>query len=121
MFFVNLVKKPRWSSVVAVRPRNLFAMPEAENEGDIEVHLIDVGIEDINLVSPNEDLSNWTRADKEGTTGDASIINQVRGKAVPEPNDAVLLDEDDDEDDTYIDDGVVAPVVVESLEDDFFV
>jgi len=121
VFFFNLVKKLGWSSVVAVRPRNLFAMPEAENEGDIEVHLIDVGIEDMNLVSANEDLSNWTRADKEGTTGDASIINQVRGKAVPEPNDAVLLDEDDDEDDTYIDDGVVAPVVVESLEDDFFV
>ena len=28
---------------------------------------------------------------------------------------------DDEEDDTYIDDGVVAPVVVESLEDDFFI
>jgi len=28
---------------------------------------------------------------------------------------------EDEEDDTYIDDGVVAPVVVESLEDDFFI
>jgi len=46
----------------------------------------------------------------------------VRGEAVLEPDDAVLLDEDDDdENDTYIDDGVVAPVAVESLEDDFFV
>jgi len=116
------VNKPGWSSVVAVRPRNLFAMPEAENEGDMEVDLLDVGIQDMNLVGSNEDLSNWTRADKEGTTGDASVINQVRGEAVPEPDDAVLLDEDDDdEDDTYIDDGVVAPVVVERLEDDFFV
>ena len=54
--------------------------------------------------------------------GDASVINQVRGEAVLEPDDAVLLDEvDDDEDDTYIDDGVVAPIVVESIEDDFFV
>ncbi|KAG2611656.1 hypothetical protein PVAP13_4KG182210 [Panicum virgatum] len=58
----------------------------------------------------NEDLSNWTRADKQGTTGDASVTNQVRGEA-----------DDDEEDDTYIDDGVVAPVVVESLEDDFFI
>ena len=121
-FFVNLVNKPGWSSVVAVRPRNLFAMPEAENEGDMEVDLLDVGIQDMNLLGPNEDLSNWTRPDKEGTTGDASIINQVHGKVVLEPNDAVLLDEDDDaEDDTYIDDGVVALVAVESIEDDFFV
>ena len=50
------------------------------------------------------------------------LFNQVRGEAILEPNDAVLLDEDDDdEDDTYIDDGVVAPVAVESLEDYFFV
>ena len=46
----------------------------------------------------------------------------MRGEAVLEPDDAVLLDEDDDdEDDTYIDDGVVAPFAVESIEDDFFV
>jgi len=122
VFFVNLVNKLGWSSVVAVRPRNLFAMPEAENEGDMEVDLLDVGIQDMNLLGPNEDLSNWTRPDKEGTIGDASIINQVCGEAVLEPDDSVLLDEDyDDEDDTYIDDGVVAPVAVESLEDDFFV
>ena len=122
VFFVNLMNKPGWSSVVAARPRNLFAMPEAENEGDMEVDLLDVGIQDMNLLGSNEDLSNWTRADKQGTTGDASVINQVCGEAVPEPDDGVLLDEDDDEeDDTYIDDGVVAPVVVESLEDDFFI
>jgi len=98
-------------------------MPEIENEGDMEAGLLDVGIQDMNLVGPNEDLSNWTRADKEATTGDASIINQVRAKAVPEPDDAILIDDEDDDnkDDTYIDDGVVAPVVVESEEDDFFV
>ena len=78
-------------------------MPAAENEGDMEVDLLDVGIQDMNLLGPNEDLSNWTRPDKEGATGDASVINQVRGEAVLEPDDAVLLDEDDDdEDDTYI-------------------
>ena len=94
-------------------------MLEAENEGDMEVDLLDVGIQDINQLGPNEDLSNWTRPDKEGTTSDASIINQVHGESVLKPDDAVLLDEDDDdEDDTYIGDGVVAPVVVESLEDD---
>jgi hypothetical protein len=69
-------------------------------------------------------LSNWTRSGKEGTTGDAYVINQVHAKAVLEPDDMVFLDEDDDEeDDTYINDEVVAPVssVVESLEDEFFV
>ena len=97
-------------------------MPEAENEGDMEVDLLDVGIQDMNLLGPNEDLSNWTRPDKEGTTGDAFVINQMRGEAVLKPDDVILLDEDDDdEDDTYIDDGVVAPVMVESIEDDFFV
>ena len=46
----------------------------------------------------------------------------MRGEAVLEPDDVVLLDEDDDdEDDTYIDDGVVAPIAVESIEGDFFV
>nr|TKW03210.1 hypothetical protein SEVIR_7G009200v2 [Setaria viridis] len=80
------------------------------------------GVIDIDTSRPNEDLSNWTRSDKEGTTGDASVLNQVRAGAVLELDDAVLLDEDDDDEDgTYIDDGVVAPVVVESLEDDFFV
>ena len=44
MFFVNLMNKSGWSSVVAVRPKNLFVMPEAENEGDMEVDLLDVGI-----------------------------------------------------------------------------
>jgi len=120
VFFVNLVNKPGWSSVVAVRPRNLFAMPEAENEGDMEVDLLDVGIKDMNLLGLDEDLSNWTRVDKQGTTGDASIVNQVRDEAVAEPDDAVIVGGDDDEeDDTYIDDGIVAPVVVESLDDDF--
>jgi hypothetical protein len=48
--------------------------------------------------------------------------NQARAEAVPEPDDAIWLDEDeDDQDDTYINDGVVAPIVVESEEDDFFV
>ena len=44
VFFVNLMNNSGWSSVVAVRPKNLFVMPEAENEGDMEVDLLDVGI-----------------------------------------------------------------------------
>ena len=58
--------------------------------------------------------------DKEGTTGDVSVITQVQAQAVDEPDD---IDEDfDDEDDTYINDGVVAPLasVVQDQEDDGF-
>ena len=36
VFFVPLVNKPGWSSVVVMKPRNLFAMPDAENEDEID-------------------------------------------------------------------------------------
>jgi hypothetical protein len=39
-----------------------------------------MGIEHMNSVGPTQELSNWTRLDMEGTTGDASVINQVRGR-----------------------------------------
>ncbi|TVU13762.1 hypothetical protein EJB05_37188, partial [Eragrostis curvula] len=93
-------------SVIALKPRDLFAMPELELEDSI-----DVGIEVINSFGVHQDLTNWTRSDKEGTTGDVSVIAQVQTEAVDEPDDAVFdCDDEDDEDDTYIDDGVVAPV-----------
>jgi len=34
----------------------------------------------MNSVGPTQELSNWTRLDMEGTTSDASVINQVRGR-----------------------------------------
>jgi len=72
VFYVNLVNKPSWSSVIAFKPRDLFAMPELELEDSI-----DVGIEGINLLGGQQDLTNWTRSDMEGTTGDVSVITQV--------------------------------------------
>jgi len=116
VFYVNLVNKPGWNRVIALKPRDLFAMPELELEDSI-----DVGIEGINLLGGQQDLTNWTRSDKEGTTGDVSVITQVQAQAVDEPDDAVF--DVDDEDDTYIDDGVVAPVtsVVQGQDDDFFI
>ena len=91
-------------------------MPEAENEGDMEVDLLDVGIQDMNLLGPDEDLSDWTRVDKQSTTGDASVINQVRDEAVAEPDDAVIVGGDDDEeDDTYIDDGILTMELLHQL------
>ncbi|KAG2642324.1 hypothetical protein PVAP13_2KG281274 [Panicum virgatum] len=101
VFYVNLVNKPGWSSAIALKPRDLFAMLELELEDSVD------------------DLTNWTRSDKEGTTGDVSVITQVQAQAVDEPDDVVF--DVDDEDDTYIDDGVVAPVasVVQGQDDDF--
>jgi hypothetical protein len=83
-----------------------------------------VGIEVINLLDGQQYLTNWIRSDKEGTTGDVSVIAQVQTEAVDEPDDAVFDgDDEDDEDDTYIDDGVVAPLAfgVEGEDDDFFI
>jgi hypothetical protein len=119
VFYVNLVNKPGWSSVIAMKPRDLFAMPELELEDSI-----DVGIEVINLLDRQQDLTNWTRSDKEGTIGDVSVIAQVQTEAVDEPDDAVFDGDDEhDKDDTYIDDGVVAPLAfgVEGEDDDFFI
>jgi hypothetical protein len=124
VFFVKLVNKPVWSNVVAMKPRNLFSMPEEENEDDIDS--IDLGIRGMNLLAGQDDLTNWTRSGKEGTTRDASVIQRVHAEAVNEPDDdMVFLDDDyDDEDDTYINDGVVAPVasmVRGQGDDEFFV
>jgi hypothetical protein len=85
---------------------------------------VEVGRYINDLIGGQEDLTtSWTRSDKEGTTGDVSVIAQVQAEAADEPDHVALLDDDEDEeDDTYIDDGVVAPIVcgVESRDDDFF-
>jgi hypothetical protein len=70
VFYANLVNKSGWRSVISMKPRNLFAMPEL----DLEDSLI-VGIKGINLLDEHQDLTNWSRSDKEGTTGDVSVIN----------------------------------------------
>jgi hypothetical protein len=99
-----------------MKPRNLFAMPEL----DLEDSLV-VGIEGINLLGELQDLTNWFRSDKEGITGDVSVINQVQAEAVDEPNDDVFdVDDEHDADDVYIDDGIVAPIVQDAQDDEFF-
>ncbi|CAO2189468.1 unnamed protein product, partial [Urochloa humidicola] len=123
VFYVKLVTRREWSSVVLMKPRNLFSMPEEENEAEIDIDSIDMGIQGMNLVGAEDQLSNWTRSGMQGTTGDASVIQQVHAQAVEEPDDD-LDGDDDDEDDTYINDGVVAPAasaVQGQEDDDFFV
>jgi hypothetical protein len=70
---MDLVNKPGWSSVISLKPRNLFSMPEIDLDDSIVV-----GIEGIRLLGEHQDLTNWSRSDKEGTTGDVSVINHVR-------------------------------------------
>jgi hypothetical protein len=66
-------------------------------------------------------LTNWSRSDKEGTTNDVSVVNQVRAKAVDEPDDDVFdVDDEHDADYTYIDDGIAAPIVQDAQDDEFF-
>lgn len=119
VFYVKSMTRQGWSSVVAMKPRNLFSMPEEENEADIDVAEIDVGIQGINLVGAEAHLANWTRSGIQGTTGDASVI--VHAKPVEEPDDDLDVD-DDDEDETYINDGFIAPAasVDQGQEDDDF-
>jgi hypothetical protein len=116
VFCVNLVNKPGWSSVISMKPRNLFVLPELDLEDSLAV-----GIEGINLLGEYQDLTNWSRSDKEGTIGDVSVINQVRVEEVDEPDDDVFdVDDEHDADDMYIDDGIVAPIVQDAQDDEFF-
>jgi hypothetical protein len=119
--YVKGVKKPEWCTVVRLKPRNLFAMPEGtekENKEDIDVDSLDV-IEGMVVSHTHEELKNWRRPLVEGESGDASIIEKVIAEAVTEPNDSDLSDEEDD--DTYINDGHVAPAdsLGEGSDDDF--
>ena len=93
---------------------------ENEQQGQIDIDSVDVGVETVNISTQHEELTNWTRNDLQGVTGDASIIETAI--PVPEPNDDDLVDEHDDNDDTYIDDGHVAPVnsLGQGQDDEFF-
>ncbi|KAL6637481.1 hypothetical protein ACP70R_025053 [Stipagrostis hirtigluma subsp. patula] len=117
VFYVKGAKKSDWFTVVRLKPRNLFAMPAAadsENEVEIDVESLDVGVENMNVLHSEEELKNWRRPGMEGVTGDAAVIEKALAELVPEPNDSDLEDDEDDDDDTYIDDGHVAPVESES-------
>ena len=47
-------KKSEWSTVVRMKPRNLFSMPEpldTENEGQLDIDSPEVGVEAVNISS----------------------------------------------------------------------
>jgi hypothetical protein len=122
VFYVNGTKKKDWCTVVRMKPRNLFAMPESENS-EIDLDSIDVGLEGMSVSSSDEVLVKWRRSDMEGVTGDACVIEKALDEFIEETYDIGLADEEDEEDNTYIDDGYVAPVDSsrDANDDDFFV
>ena len=119
--YVKSARKSNWSSVLRMKPRNLFAMPEMENTpntvddtGEI------IGVEHMNISNQIHDLTNWSRNDVK----DAKVIEEARQTLTSELSFADIVEDDDKDDDTYIADGVVAPAVDSSHgggEDDFFV
>lgn len=124
--YVKTAKRANWCSVLRLKPRNLFAMPEGEDNSNIvadtDADSLVVGVEHMNVQHNQDELTVWRRTDVEGVSGDASVIENVRASPMPEPGDEDIADEDLDPDDTYIDDGVVAPVDIQDEDDqDFFV
>jgi hypothetical protein len=94
-----------------MKPMTLFSMPEqgeTEQQGNIDINSVDVGVKDMVMVNQISELSNWTRNDLDGVMGDANIIETV--VPMPEPDLDDIPDDDDDNDDTYVNDKYVAPV-----------
>jgi len=54
VFYVPIVNKPGWSTVVLVRPRNLFSMPDTGNDA----HALDVGIQEMNESGQGQEFLN---------------------------------------------------------------
>jgi hypothetical protein len=74
------MKKLEWCTIVRLKTRNLFVMPEAidkENMGEIDVDSYAVGIEDMVVSCTHEELKNWRRPFIEGVSGDASVIEKA--------------------------------------------
>ena len=68
--------KPGVTSVLKMKPRNLFAMPETENTPNTtddtgEVDMVVTGVEHMNISNQIHDLVNWSRNDVQDATVDA--------------------------------------------------
>ena len=119
--YVKSGKKPKWCSVLTMKPRTLFAMPEGEDTENYDVATdvdsVITGVENVSIEATHGDLTNWSRSDVEGLSGDATVLPQP----MPEPDHDDIPSEDEG-DETYTEDGVVAPLAEpEADDDDFFV
>lgn len=126
------VKNPDWASVIKMNPRNLFApsvlngvgldeAAEADEGGDADV----LDVVDAEIIVPEitvpEEITSWCRNDDEGSSVDASVIKSIKPVEFEDVHSE--SDDDIDDDDAYINDGHVAPLGQEELDDDngFFV
>ncbi|WVZ49340.1 hypothetical protein U9M48_000708 [Paspalum notatum var. saurae] len=126
VFYVKGTKNPNWSTVVRLKPRNLFAMPDAldvDNEGELDSDALDVGVQDMNIAHTELDMTTWSRSNLEWVTGDVSVIEKAHVEHQEEESCHLQFEDDEEEDDTYIDDGHVAPAVSipQEVDDEFFV
>jgi len=124
VFYVKHAKKSNWCSIVRIKPRNLFSMPKSasdEEEAEIDVDSLLVGVEAMTVRSDQVELMNWRRTDMEGEAIETSIIQRAIAQSVAEPNDYYFSDDGEDDVDEYIYDGVVAPAVAtdDEADDDF--
>ncbi|WVZ58442.1 hypothetical protein U9M48_008718 [Paspalum notatum var. saurae] len=108
VFYVKFPKIPVWSTVVRIKPRNLFAMPEApegDNGGQMDLDSLDMGVEDMNVPYTDENPTTWIRSDMEGLSIDVSVIEKAHAECQAEEPRDLEVDNFDEDDDTYIDDG----------------
>ena len=126
------VKNPNWASAIKMNPRNVFSpsvlnganlddAAEGHERGDADVQdVADAGITVPEFDVPDE-ITSWCRNDDEGTHVDVSVIKSLRPAEFDE--DQVEYDADTDDDEAYVNDGHVAPLGQDELDDDpgFFV
>jgi hypothetical protein len=112
--YVPSAKKADWCSVLRLKPRNLFPMPEGEESenhvDDPNVDSVVIGVENMAVEDLQEDLTTWSRNDMEGLTVDAAAVEEAVAASIPEPDDADIQHDEAEPDDTYIVDGVVPPM-----------
>jgi hypothetical protein len=123
------VKNPDWATVIKMNPRNLFApsaingvgVDEAAEADEGEADVLDVVDTEITVPDTSEEITSWCRTDVEGSIVDVSVINKIRPVEFEEVQ--IESDDDTDDDEAYVNDGHVAPLGQEGLDDDegFFV
>jgi hypothetical protein len=100
---------------------NLDDAAEGPERGEADVHDVsDAGITVPEFDLPDE-ITSWCRIDDEGTHVDISVNNSLRPAEFDK--DQVKYDADTDDDEAYVNDGHVAPLGQDELDDDprFFV
>ncbi|KAI4993495.1 hypothetical protein ZWY2020_007808 [Hordeum vulgare] len=108
--------RPLWPQL-----RGLDEAVKDDEGGEADVmDVIDAEITVPNITLP-EEITSWSRNDDEGSSVDVSVIKNIK----PVEFEDVQFDSDDDTDDdeAYVNDGHIAPLGEEELDDDegFFV